>query len=295
MTAQAPPTHAAPPPPPKPKRRRLLGIAILGGFVVVYALSLFGFVLLGESAAPLKTPDLNAADDTVVLLRVEELKTVANRLGVKVLVYPQEAMWDSRLDVLKQDTAVRMDPPNDLGDLVYPAGKSPAQVATTVEAHGDPEIWPFDSYETDTLSADVLVGSGDDRKYKPARIEVAGKLEGWDVSVQRVGEGGDSVIITLQRSKAPLIFDLGICLVLFAMPTIALAVVIPMVIGKRKVVPPFGGWFAALLFAVIPIRNFLPGAPPPGAWIDQALVIWVLIALVGAMGLYMLAWYRRSD
>ncbi|CQD06622.1 transmembrane protein [Mycobacterium lentiflavum] len=258
-------------------------------------MSLFGFVLLGESAAPLKTPDLNAADDTVVLLRVEELKTVANRLGVKVLVYPQEAMWDSRLDVLKQDTAVRMDPPNDLGDLVYPAGKSPAQVATTVEAHGDPEIWPFDSYETDTLSADVLVGSGDDRKYKPARIEVAGKLEGWDVSVQRVGEGGDSVIITLQRSKAPLIFDLGICLVLFAMPTIALAVVIPMVIGKRKVVPPFGGWFAALLFAVIPIRNFLPGAPPPGAWIDQALVIWVLIALVGAMGLYMLAWYRRSD
>ncbi|MEM6104795.1 DUF4436 domain-containing protein [Mycobacterium sp. 050272] len=295
MTAQAPPAHAAPAPPEKPKRHRLLGIAILGGFVVVYALSLFGFVLLGESAAPLKAPDLNASDDTVVLIRVEELKTVANRLGVKVLVYPQEAMWDSRLDVLKQDTAVRMDPPNDLGDLVYPAGKSPAQVATTVEAHGDPEIWPFDSYETDTLSADVLVGSGDDRKYKPARIEVTGKLEGWDVSVARVGEGGDSVIITLHRSKAPLIFDLGICLVLFAMPTIALAVVIPMVIGKRKVVPPFGGWFAALLFAVIPIRNFLPGAPPPGAWIDQALVIWVLIALVGAMGLYMFAWYRRSD
>jgi hypothetical protein len=295
MATQAPPTHAAPPPPAKPKGRLLLGLGILLGFIVVYALSLFGFHLLGESAAPIKAPDLNAADDTVVLVRVEELKTVANRLGVKVLVYPQEAMWDSRLDVLKQDTAVRMDPPNDLGDLVYPAGKSPAQVATTVEAHGDPEIWPFDSYETDTLSADVLVGSGDDRKYKPARIEVAGKLEGWDISVQRVGDGGDSVIITLHRSKAPLIFDLGICLVLFALASIALAVVIPMLLGKRKLVPPFGGWFAALLFAVIPIRNFLPGAPPPGAWIDQVLVIWVLIALVGAMGLYMYTWYKRSD
>jgi hypothetical protein len=294
MTTQTPPTHAAPPP-PKPKGRLLLGLGILVAFVVVYALSLFGFHLLGESAAPIKAPDLNAADDTVVLVRVEELKTVANRLGVKVLVYPQEAMWDSRLDVLKQDTAVRMDPPNDLGDLVYPAGKSPAQVATTVEAHGDPEIWPFDSYETDTLSADVLVGTGDDRKYKPARIEVAGKLEGWDISVQRVGDGGDSVIITLQRSKAPLIFDLGICLVLFALASIALAVVIPMMLGKRKLVPPFGGWFAALLFAVIPIRNFLPGAPPPGAWIDQVLVIWVLIALVGAMGIYMYTWYKRSD
>jgi Domain of unknown function (DUF4436) len=293
MTAQAPPTHAAPP--PKPKGRLFLGLGVLVAFIVVYGLSLFGFHLLGESAAPIKAPDLNAADDTVVLIRIDELKTVANRLAVKVLVYPQEAMWDSRLDVLKQDTAVRMDPPNDLGDLAYPAGKSPAQVATTVDAHGDPEIWPFDSYATDTLSADVLVGSGDDRKYKPARVEVAGKLEGWDVSVQRVGEGGDSVIINLQRSKAPLIFDLGICLVLFALAAMALAVVIPMLLGKRKFVPPFGGWFAALLFAVIPIRNFLPGAPPPGAWIDQALVIWVLIALVGAMVIYMITWYRRTD
>lgn len=293
MTAPVPPTHAAPP--AKPKSRVLLGLVILFAFFLVYALSLFGFHLLGESAAPLKAPDLNAADDTVVLVRIEELKTVANRLGVKVLVYPQENMWDPKLEVLKTDTAVRMDPPNDAGDLAYPAGKSPAMVTTTVEAHGDPEIWPFDSYETDTLSAEVLGGSGDDRKYKPARVEVAGKLEGWDVKVQRVGEGGDSVIITLERSKAPLIFDLGICLVLFALATMALAVVIPMALGKRKLVPPFGGWFAALLFAVIPIRNFLPGAPPPGAWIDQALVIWVLIALVAAMMAYMVTWYKKSD
>ncbi len=294
MTAQAPPTHAAPPP-PKSKGRLFLGLGVLAAFIVVYGLSLFGFHLLGESAAPIKAPDLNAADDTVVLIRIDELKTVANRLGVKVLVYPQEAMWDSRLDVLKQDTAVRMDPPNDLGDLAYPAGKSPAQVATTVDAHGDPEIWPFDSYETDTLSADVLVGSGDDRKYKPARVEVAGKLEGWDVSVQRVGEGGDSVIINLQRSKAPLIFDLGICLVLFALPALALTIAILMLTGKRKFVPPFVTWFAAVLFAVIPIRNFLPGSPPAGAWVDQALVLWVLIALVVAMIIYFVTWYRRTD
>ena len=50
-----------------------------------------------------------------------------------------------------------------------------------------------------------------------------------------------------------------------------------------------------MLFAVIPIRNFLPGSPPPGAWIDQALVIWVLMALVGTMGFYMVTWYRQSD
>src|ERR1700733_10563161 len=137
MTVTEPTSHAAAP--PKKRPRLVIGFGILIAFIVVYGLSLFGFHLLGQSAAPLKAPDLNAADDTVVLVRLEELKTVANRLAVKVLVYPKEEMWDPRLDVLKQDTAVRMDPPNDLGDLVYPAGKSPAQVATTGDAQADPE------------------------------------------------------------------------------------------------------------------------------------------------------------
>jgi hypothetical protein len=303
LPATAPPTP--PPPPAKPPNRRgrqvAIGVGLVVAFILVYALSLFGVHLLSKSSGPLKPPDLNATDDTIVLVRLEKLDTVANRLTVKVLVIPQDSMFDKRLDVLKTDTAVRMDPPNELGDLQYPAGKSPAQVATTIDAHGDPNNWPFDSYTTDTLSAEVLVGQGDARQYIPARVEVTGGLEGWDVSVQRVGEASqdserpDNVIITLHRAKGPLIFDLGICLVLFALPALAFAVVIQIALGRRKFVPPFVTWFAAMLFAVIPIRNFLPGSPPPGAWIDQALVIWVLIALVGAMALYMVTWYRQSD
>jgi hypothetical protein len=314
MTHQAPPAPppptpptpperppAAPPEAPRRARRIVIAVGIVLAFVIVYAVSLFGVHLLSKSAGPLKPPDLNATNDTIVLVRLEKLDAVANRLTVKVLVIPEDSMFDKRLDVLKTDTAVRMDPPNDLGDLQYPAGKSPAQVATTIEAHGDPNNWPFDSYSTDTMSAEVLVGQGDARQYIPARVEVTGALDGWDVSVQHVGEASqeserpDNVIITLHRAKGPLIFDLGICLVLFALPTLAFAVAIQIALGKRKFVPPFVTWFAAMLFAVIPIRNFLPGSPPPGAWIDQALVIWVLIALVGAMALYMVTWYRQSD
>ncbi len=258
MTHQAPPapppsTPPTPPPEPPPatppsqpprksqKLRIAIGFGIVVAFIIVYALSLFGVHLLAKSAGPLKPPDLNATNDTVVLVRLEELKTVANRLTVKVLVIPEDSMFDKRLDVLKTDTAVRMDPPNDLGDLQYPAGKSPAQVATTIEAHGDPNNWPFDSYTTDTLSAEVLVGSGDARQYIPARVEVTGALDGWDVNVQRVGEASqeserpDNVIITLHRAKGPLIFDLGICLVLFALPALAFAVAIQIAIGQEEI------------------------------------------------------------
>lgn len=319
MTASAPPSPPSPSSQPKPeapssqpgqeapapKRRRVvIGLAVLLGFLVVYSLSLFGFHLLAKSGDPLPPPDLGTAEDTVVVVRLEEMKPTPNpRLSVKVLVIPEDDMYDNRLFVLKTDTAVRFYPENDLGDLLYPAGKSPAQMATTLEAHGNPATWPFDSYRTDPISADVLVGEGDARKYIPARVEVTGKLDNWDASVTRVHDPADTenpdsrddLIITLHRSKAPLIFDLGLLLVLFAMPTLALAVATQMALGKRRFAPPFVTWFAAMLFAVIPIRTFFPGAPQPGAWVDQALVLWVLLGLVGAMGLYLYSWHRQSD
>jgi hypothetical protein len=43
------------------------------------------------------------------------------------------------------------------------------------------------------------------------------------------------------------------------------------------------------------LRNILPGSPPAGSWVDQAVVIWVLIALATALVLYIAAWYRYAD
>jgi hypothetical protein len=207
--------------------------------------------------------------------------------------------------VLGNDVGVRLYPTSDLGDLQYPKGKAPAQLSTTIEAHGDPGNWPFDSYKTEPISADAFVGSGGNRKKVPARVEVTGSLDGWDIKVNRIHDpaalptsratDNGNVVITLRRAKGPLIFDLGICLVLISLPTLALLVAIPMALRRRKFLPPFATWYAANLFAIVPLRNILPGAPPPGSWIDQAIVQWVLIALVTAMSLYIFAWWRQGD
>jgi hypothetical protein len=326
MTAEAPTTtepsptaEGAPPPPPPPpaspakpkpkpsKPRIAIGVTVLMVVISAYALSLFGVHLLEKSEGPLPPLDLSqgGGDATIVQLRLEELKPVANRLTVNVLVYPGISAYDNRFDVLGTDVAVRLYPTSDLGDLHYPKGKAPAQLSTTIEAHGDPGNWPFDSYKTEPLSADAFVGSADNTKKVPARVEVTGSLDGWDISVNRVHDpaalptsratDNGNVVITLRRAKGPLIFDLGICLVLISLPTLALLVAIPMALGRRKFLPPFATWYAANLFAIVPLRNILPGAPPPGSWIDQAIVQWVLFALVTAMSLYIFAWVRQGD
>jgi Domain of unknown function (DUF4436) len=306
MSSPAVPPTPQPTPQPRSLVLRLAtAFGILSALVIMYALTLVAVHVLAKSAPGLPAVDLDKyqKEDTVVQVRLDELKPVTGRLAVSVLVNPKDSMFDERLGVLKTDAAVRLYPGNDLGDLQYPVGKAPAQVGTTVEATGDPGNWPFDSYTTPVLSAVVLTGPKEARELDYARVEITGKLEGWDATVTRVHDPGDKddpnslddVIVTLHRSKGPLIFDLGICLVLITLPTLALWVAIPMALGRTTFLPPFITWYAAMLFAIVPLRNILPGSPPPGSWIDQAVVLWVLIALAVAMTLFIYAWWRQRD
>jgi hypothetical protein len=301
MTAEAPPTPA----PPESRGPRLaIAFAIVVALIVIYVLSLIAVHLLAKSAPPLPAVDLSKveAEDSVVQVRLEKLDTVANRLTVNVLVFPKDSLYDKNNSVLTTDAAVRLYPENDLGDLQYPVGKAPAQVSTTIEAHGDPGNWPFDTYKTEVIAADVFTGTGQNREKTPARVEATGKLDGWDATVTRVHDPADSnpdvlddVTITLHRSKGPLIFDVGICLVLIALPVLALWVAIPVALGRTSFLPPMTTWYGAMLFAIVPLRSILPGSPPYGSWVDQAIVLWVLIALVAALTLFLVGWWRQRD
>jgi hypothetical protein len=298
----APPAPSAPPAARGPRLAIAFGIVV--AVIVIYVLSLIAVHLLAKSAPALPAVDLSKveSEDSVVQVHLDKLDTVANRLTVNVLVYPKDSLYDKNFGVLTTDAAVRLYPDNDLGDLQYPVGKAPAQVSTTIEARGDPGNWPFDSYQTQVIAADVFTGTGPSREKAVARVEVTGKLDGWDATATRVHDSEDAspdvqddVIITLHRSKGPLIFDFGICLVLIALPALALWVAIPMALGRTTFLPPFITWYAAMLFAIVPLRNILPGGPPFGSWIDQAVVLWVLIALVTAMTLFLVAWWRGRD
>lgn len=302
------PMTAGPPAPPAPTgaRGRQIAIAfgIVASLIVIYVLSLIAVHLLAKSAPPLPAVDLSKveAEDSVVQVRLEKLDTVANRLTVNVLVYPKDTLYDKNFGVLTTDAAVRLYPDNDLGDLQYPVGKAPAQVTTTIEAHGDPANWPFDSYRTGVISADVFTGSGANKEKTAARVEATGGLDGWDATVTRVHDAEDNnpdlkddLVITLHRAKGQLIFDVGICLVLISLPVLALWVAIPVALGRTSFLPPLTTWYGAMLFAIVPLRNILPGSPPYGSWVDQAIVLWVLIGLVGALTLFLVGWWRQRD
>lgn len=272
------------------RRHLVLDTSILIGFAVIYIFTLLNYQSLAPR--PLPKVDLGTMQDTVVKVHIEDLLTKQNSLKVKVLVKPDDSILNKRLNRLTADTAVRFPSQTDMEELQYPAGKAPEPVATTIEVTGEARNWPFDTYTTDPIEAEVLVGAGDTSHYEPARVEVDGSADGFDVFVNRVADNPNDVTITLKRTRAQLMLDLGICLVLVTLPTVAMFVAIQMLTRRRPFLPPFSTWYAAMLFAVVPLRSFLPGSPPIGAVIDQALVIWVLLGLASAMVIYIVAFYR---
>lgn len=72
--------------------------------------------------------------------------------------------------------------------------------------------------------------------------------------------------MTFSRALGPLAFDLGIVVVLLTLPTIAIFTSVLVITRRKQFQMPFATWYAAMLFAIVPLRNILPGgAPPPGA------------------------------
>jgi Domain of unknown function (DUF4436) len=297
--------HNTTEPPISENRRSRKRIGITIGVVVVALLayfgSLFAYWYLSASSQELDPPDLQNRSQTVVLISVQSLKTVDRKLDVRVSVIPQDTLVDQRLDTLNTDISVRIYPWNTSGDLHFKEGEAPSEASTSLDLNGDSDTWPFDSYATENISADVMVGSGEDRQFVPARVEVEGSIDGWSISKEEgppspdsTGQGA-SVQIELKRALGPLTFDLGICLVLLALPILSVFTTFQVVSGRKEFQMTFTTWFTAMLFAVVPLRNILPGAPPPGAWIDQALVLWVIVALVSSMVVYVGYWYRKID
>lgn len=274
-------------------------VTILG---IYFGLLLIAFYWFDRSSPDLLKPEeLQASNETVVLLEPIVLDPIEDRVDTEVLVIPDKRLMDSEFGVLNTDITVRLYPTTELGELHYPEGKTPELVRTWLWAMGDMNRYPFDTYATDRIYADVLVGSGESRQYLPARVEVTGSLYGWYINYDRGGPSissagvADVGTITFSRSRGTVALSLGLCLVLVALPPLALYVAIKTARGGKKFQPPLSTWFAAMLFSVVPIRNVFPGDPPPGIWIDESIVLWVLIALVAAMVIYIYAWAKHSD
>lgn len=215
-------------------------------------------------------------------------------IGVRVSVYPGRDLLDGNGYPLTA-LAVDVSPIADDRVLLFESGRTIGPVASTIYSDGDIRQWPFDRYRAESVVVRVFADTDAGREPIPSTVVVTDSLTGWNVDAGPDDHAsGEPFDIIMSRNVASKVFALAICVVLLALPACALFVAVQTLRRRKKFQPPMVTWFAVMLFAVLPIRNLFPGAPPIGSWVDFSVVLWVVLGLIVAMILYVGTWWREA-
>jgi hypothetical protein len=274
-------------------RMRLAVVAL----VLVACAMITSVVLYVDGAASQRIPahGTPTSGGTTVTLDVVSISNSYNELVGDLIIRPGPALVDPATDGLKQDLTVAVTSVTTPVRRTYSKGMLPGVFPVPLTLARDVERWPFDSYYTGPITVSLFTGGA--QVPERANVTFVDRLAGWKVHVARVNNANALAPyeIQLQRSASTMIFAIVILCIFVAIAAVGLFVAIQTTRDPRRFQSPMTTWYAAMLFAVVPLRNALPGSPAFGSWIDLTIVLWVLVALVVSMLLYIAAWWRATS
>jgi hypothetical protein len=256
-------------------------LATIAPVVVACVMIITIAVLYFDSAESQRLPALGTptSSGTTVTLNVVSIANTYNELVGDLVIKPGPGLVDPATDGLKQDLTVAVTSVTMPVRRTYSKGMLPGVFPVPLTLARDVERWPFDSYYTGPITVTLFTG----KAQLPERVNVtfADRLAGWKVMVVRVNNANPSspYVVQMLRSASTMIFAIVILLIFVAIAAVGLFVAVQTARDPRRFQSPMTTWYAAMLFAVVPLRNALPGSPAFGSWIDLTIVLWVLVAL----------------
>ncbi|OCB39402.1 DUF4436 domain-containing protein [Mycobacterium malmoense] len=264
-------------------------LLIVGTYVAL--VELYQNTVEGTSAGTLND-NAETAGQSMATLTVEEMQSNYSAVVATVAVAPGPALLDPVTHRLKEDLMLRVRSAAQPSRRDYTKGMLPGVFPLPLTIAGHIERWPFDNYTSGPIEVQLFHGADTTKPPELIPVRLIDHLPGFKVSATKIA-GHEGYRMSVRRAPSTAVFGIVICGVLIAIAVLGLFVAIQTMRDRRKFQPPMTTWYAAMLFAVVPLRNALPGSPPIGAWIDVTVVLWVIVALVVAMLLYIVCWWRH--
>lgn len=275
--------------------------------IVVFALA---NVLYGRSTAPPQPvfPNLPNGYATVGIQPYAIVPT-DGIIKARVRLWLPDSYWsdDTRLTA---DVQLHLDSEDRI--ITFPKGANYAATDTTlIVSRSTFERYPLDRYDDD-IYAYVTATTDSGPVALPTAIVVWGKFPGWrvvpstsvDPDDPPTPDSGAAVdpsqweyalaSVVVARNGSTMTFVVLILVSMVGLSVLAMWMARWVARRKRRIEATFAGWFAALLFAMFPLRMNMPGAPPIGVWIDFIVFLWVLVVLMAALGIFIVSWLRYS-
>ncbi|ORW92741.1 DUF4436 domain-containing protein [Mycobacterium szulgai] len=274
-------------------RGRRFGIIGVVVFFAAYIGSIVLYVNSGMGHPHQITDGAPSGDGTKVTVDIEDIQSNSGVLSANLTVTPGPAQLDQQTGTLKDDLTVVASSVLLASKRTWARGTLPDVFRVSISLSGDVANWPFDTYQSGPINVQLFSGSS--QVPEPATVTLVDRLLGWKIEVARVDKSSAFAPYRLElyRSQSTAAFAVLILGVLIALAVLALFVAVQTVRDRRKFQPPMTTWYAAMLFAVMPLRNALPDSPPFGSWMDVTIVLWVIVVLAISLVLYISCWWRH--
>jgi hypothetical protein len=272
----------------------IVGLVVLIVGTYISLIALYADTVEGVAAANLND-EVDAVARSTATLTVEEMQSNYSAVVANLAVAPGSELLDPVSHRLNDDLVIRVRSSATPSAREYTKGVLPGVFPVPLTLAGHVERWPFDLYRSGPIEVQLFSGSATRNPPQLIPLRFIDHLSGFKVSASNAG--GKVYRLTVRRAHSTALFGIVVCGVLVGIAVLGLFVAIQTLRNRRKFQPPMTTWYAAMLFAVVPLRNALPGSPPFGAWIDVTIVLWVIVALGAAMLLYIVCWWRhlRTD
>jgi len=240
----------------------------------------------------------------VLTLTPADVDAAASHLTLRITPGPDLGSYSSDQFSMDQTVHVLVTGTDGSRTITYGADEVVGAETVALTLDGFIEQWPFDRYTTETMIVPLREGADGEGVPIPYELAVDGRVPGWNVTAQAVELPAmateDGLITTLgvqftiTRAASTIAFGVVLLTLMVIAPVLVLTAAITVYRGRRKIEATMLGWFGAMLFATIPLRNFLPGSPPIGSWVDYLIVLWVIAALIAGLVIFILAWLRSG-
>lgn len=239
-----------------------------------------------------------APDVTRVTATALGLSPSAGELRMRILIDPADDISDES-GRLEEPIAVVINDVRGATERVYEAGDSPGpfEIALPVSA-GTTTRYPFDQYRG-SLFVVVREASGASAERFLVAIGARSVIEEFVLSASVAGEatGPQEVTVldwTAGRPGTTTVYAVWLMILMWGLAVIGLLIVWAVVMWMVDIPFWLFGYFVGVLFALPPLRDSLPGRPPPGTLFDYGSFYWS-VTISGVNLIVVLAiWLRRT-
>jgi hypothetical protein len=290
--------------------KKHMKVIVTTGLVVVigiaFALFLNLYTVENESRSSAFTSgDETAADQVAVDVSVLSIDPVKGELVARLNFDPKGAYLSSDGVDVGKDMILDVNGASGKVAVTYKKGERMSPVDVTVSLYnGNVMDYPFDNHNTDlSINLNTYSGGKDGAEITyeavPMTVNYFGAVSGFKIAANEDTESTDTgfidIVMQVSRSTSVMIFAIFVMVLQWLLCLVALSVALSCIVWGRKIEVGMFGWMGALLFALIPLRNAMPGVPAIGTLSDFIAFFWAETIVALSLVAIVIAWVARPQ